>query len=221
MPQFYHKILPQKGELGLWKIEEATSFFLERLVLTLEEEKLLAEITERGQLEWLASRWLLHTMSGRATRGGCLKDEYGKPYLIDSPFQISISHSQGKMVAVVAAPYAIGIDIQKFVSKIYRIQHKFMRPIELESLEEATSLAHLHIYWGAKEALYKAYGRKKLGFKEHILITPFSFDLQKGYCTGRVMKEDYQKKFDIFYEKIEDYYLVYALEKLSPPTFVA
>jgi len=215
MPQFYHKMLPQKGELGLWKITEEKSFFLERLVLTSKEQQQVDEITARGQLEWLASRWLLHTMSGRATRGICSKDEFGKPYLVDSSFEISISHSQGEMVAVIAAPYAIGIDIQKFVSKIYRIQHKFMRPIELESLEEHSSLEHLHIYWGAKEALYKAYGRKQLGFKKHIFITPFSLDLEKGYCEGKIIKDTYQKEFNIFYEKIEDYYLVYALEKLK------
>jgi len=215
MPQFYHKMFPQKGEMGLWKIEEEESFFLERLVLIREEKAQIDEITGRGRIEWLASRWLLHTMSGRKIRGACLKDDFGKPYLINSPFQISISHSSGGMVAVLAAPYAIGIDIQKFVSKIQRIQHKFMRPVEMDSLAERTHLEHLHIYWGAKESLYKAYGRKQLGFKDHIFITPFSFDLALGRTTGIIQKDDYYKEFDIFYEKIEDYYLVYALEKIE------
>ncbi len=215
MPQFYHKNVHQKGEIGLWRIEEEESFFTERLLLSKEEQEQVDAIKGRGRVEWLASRWLLHTLSGRATRGVCLKDEFGKPYLVDSPFQISISHSQGKIAAVLAAPYAIGIDIQKFVAKIQRIQHKFMRPIEMESLIEPTYLEHLHVYWGAKESLYKAYGRKQLDFKKHIFITPFSFDLSKGTCTGVIHKADYYKEFDIFYEKIEDYYLVYALERLG------
>ena len=213
MPLFLHKSLPEKGELGLWKIEESESYFLDKLDLSTEEMEYINQIKGRGRLEWLASRWLLHTMSGRTHRGVCLKDEYGKPYLQDSAFQISISHSWGGVAAIMAAPYAIGVDIQKFVTKIHRIAHKFMRAEEAASLEETTRLEHLHIYWGAKEALYKAYGRKKLDFKEHIHITPFAFDLENGKCSGYAQKEDYLKYFDIFYEKIEDYYLVYAIEK--------
>jgi len=212
MPLFLHKSLPKKGELGLWKIVEEEAFFLEQLDLSTEEEAQINTIKGRGRLEWLASRWLLHIMSGRVRRGVCLKDEFGKPYLEGSSFQISISHSWG-IAAVMAAPYAIGLDIQKFVPKISRIAHKFMRVEETESLEEATRLEHLHIYWGAKEALYKAYGRKKLDFQGHIHISPFAFDLEKGTCQGLTHKLDYKKKFDIFYEKIGDYYLVYALEE--------
>ena len=214
MPLFLHKFLPQKGELGLWKIEETEDFFLNKLHLIEEELDQVNQIKGRGRLEWLSSRWLLHTMSGRETRGVCLKDEYGKPYLKDSTFQISISHSWG-IAAIMAAPYIIGLDIQKYVPKITRIAHKFMREEEEASTIEATRIEHLHIYWGAKEALYKAYGRKKLDFQEHIFIEPFSFDLENGTCKGVIHKNDYQKKFDIFYEKIEDYYLVYGLEEIQ------
>ena len=211
MPLLSHRFLPQQGELGLWKIEEDEDFFLSKLALSKAELAQVDQIKGRGRLEWLSSRWLLHTMSGRATRGVCLKDEYGKPYLINSPFQISISHSWG-VAAVMAAPYSIGLDIQKYVPKITRIAHKFMRDDEEASTEETTRIEHLHIYWGAKEALYKAYGRKKLDFKEHIHIEPFAFDLANGTCKGHAHKKDYWTNFDIFYEKIADYYLVYAME---------
>jgi len=213
MPLFLHKFLPKKGELGLWKIEEEEDFFLNQMNLKEEELDQINQIKGRGRLEWLSSRWLLHTMSGRETRGVCLKDEYGKPYLKDSTFQISISHSWG-IAAILAAPYTIGLDIQKYVPKITRIAHKFMREEEEASTEETTRIEHLHIYWGAKEALYKAYGRKKLDFQKHIFIEPFSFDLENGTCKGLIHKDTYQKKFDIFYEKIEDYYLVYGLEEI-------
>jgi len=214
MPLFLHKCLPEKGELGLWKIEEEEAFFLNKLNLIEEELEQVNQIKGRGRLEWLSSRWLLHTMSGRETRGICLKDEYGKPYLKDSAFQISISHSWG-IAAIMAAPYIIGLDIQKYVPKITRIAHKFMREEEEASTIATTRIEHLHIYWGAKEALYKAYGRKQLDFQKHIFIEPFSFNLKKGTCKGRIHKNNYQKKFDIFYEKIEDYYLVYGLEEMQ------
>ena len=212
MPKFYHKYLPDEGELGLWRIEEKDTFFLDRLDLYPVERLQLSEIKGRLRLEWLASRWLLHTMSGRKIRGACLKDEFGKPHLTGSDFEISISHSWD-VVAVMAAPYAIGIDIQKEVQKIERIAHKFMRKVELESLLASTRIPHLHIYWGAKEALYKAYGRKELGFIEHIHISPFPYDLAEGKTTGAIHKGSYHAYFDVFYEKVGEYFMVYALEK--------
>jgi len=199
MPVIYHKNLPHSGELGCWRIDETEAYFLDRLELFPSEIQQLSKIKGRLRIEWLASRWLLHTMSGRTLRGACLKDKYGKPYLTDSNFNISISHSWN-MVCIMAAPYAIGIDIQREVSKISRIEKKFMRPVEKESLQNDTKIPHLHIYWGAKEALYKAYGRKQLGFVRHIHVDPFAYDLSIGHTTAAIHKEAYHAYFDVFYE---------------------
>jgi len=150
-------------------------------------------------------------MSGRDIRGACLKDQYGKPYLENSFFDISISHSR-ELVTVMAAPQPVGVDIQKLVGKIESIKHKFLRPIEMESLSKTNHLEHLHAYWGAKEALYKAYGRKKLDFKAHIQINPFDFNLRNGKCFGTIEKDDFQADFELRYEQIGDYILVYGAQ---------
>lgn len=211
MPLLFHRMLEPEGELGLWKIEESASYFLDQMKLVDDETKQIVKIKGHRRLEWLAGRWLLHMMSGRNMRGACLKDKYGKPYLTGSLFDISISHSR-EMAAVVAAPKEVGVDVQKLVGKIELIAHKFMRQEEMDSLEAATRLEHLHVYWGAKETLYKAYGRRQLDFKQHIFIEPFTYDLDVGKCTGYVEKEDYKKYFEIKYERIEDYILVWGIE---------
>jgi len=208
---FHQKIQPE-GELGLWQIEETEEYFLERLQLRRREYQELEYLKGNRRLEWLAGRWLLHLMSGRKMRGSCLKDEFGKPYLSDSLYEISISHSHGQ-VAVLAAPCSVGVDIQKVIEKIDRIAHKFMREPEMRSLREATRIEHLHVYWGAKEALYKAYGRRSLDFKEHIFIDPFGYDLEGGICTGHISKGEYLQFFEVKYELIKgEYILVTALE---------
>lgn len=211
MPLIFHRHISPAGELGLWKIEEEEAFFLERLELFPQEVSLLKYIKGHRKLEWLASRWLLHIMSGRNTRGACLKDEFGKPYLDNSFYEISISHSR-KLVTVMAGPHPVGIDIQKLVGKIESIAHKFLRKEETESLSKKERLEHLHVYWGAKEALYKAYGRKKLDFKEHIFINPFEFNLRNGRCVGYVKKDDFAEEFELRYEQIGDYILVYGIQ---------
>ncbi|MEL6922541.1 MAG: 4'-phosphopantetheinyl transferase superfamily protein [Bacteroidota bacterium] len=221
MPKIFHRQLrpPFIGELGLWQISEPEVFFLEQLNLTKVEENEIAALKGHRRLEWLSGRLLLHDMSGRAVRGACLKDEFGKPYLLDSPYHISISHSNN-IVAIIASPRSVGIDVQKLVGKIERIAHKYMRPEEMESLHDKTRLEHLHVYWGAKEALYKAYGRRKLDFRKHILIEPFEFDLQQGLCKGAVKKEDFHARYLISYVQLEEFILVTAIEEtetIPPP----
>ena len=173
---------------------------------------MIAKIEGHRKLEWLAGRWLLHWMSGRSIRGACLKDEFGKPYLEDSKLHISISHSR-KMVAVMAGPKAVGIDIQLIVPKITRLAHKFLNKKEAASISENHSLAMLHIYWGAKESLYKGYGRKKLDFKDHIKITPFTFNTEGGDLEASVEKENYKQPYWLKYQLLNNYVLVYGMEE--------
>ncbi|MEM1328221.1 MAG: 4'-phosphopantetheinyl transferase superfamily protein [Bacteroidota bacterium] len=208
MPLLLHKQLSKGGEYAIWEITESSTFFQERLSLAPLEISELDRIKGGGKkLEWLSSRYLLHLMSGRTKRGALIKDEFGKPHLEQSTHQVSLSHSNGRSAAM-AAPYNIGIDIQKIVAKIERIAHKFMRPEEMESLQPTTRLEQLHIYWGAKEALYKAYGRKELDFRKHLKVTPIYVVAQSGQTTATIQKDTYQKDFKVNYEIIDNYIIV-------------
>lgn len=211
MPIYLREHIHPSGEIGLWDITEDESYFKEELILTDEEQELIADVVERRRKEWMAGRLLLHKMSGREEREIAEKDEHGKPHLMASPYDISLSHS-GRFAAVIAAPTLVGIDIQKLVPKIFRIKEKFMTPEDLERLSEETALEQLHVYWGAKEALYKAYGKRKLEFREHIIIYPFDYDVSFGRCRGYVEKGDVHLDFDIHYRLIENYMLVYAIQ---------
>ncbi len=210
MPILLHKDLKKKGELGLWAIEEEESWFLSQLDLSQEEQSQLDKIQGHRRVEWLAARMLIHRMSGREKRGIFWKDEFGKPHLENSNFQISISHSR-KIAAAIAAPSKVGVDIQQFVSKIDRLTHKFLSKKETQNLDLNFRLWHLHVYWGAKEALYKAYGRRQLDFCKHILIQPFKFQKQGGIFTGRIQKGNLVEKYELAYQFVEDYALVYAI----------
>ena len=210
MSLLHHRHLLPEGELGIWNLEEEESFFLQRLDLFPEERVQIDQMKGRRRLEWLAGRYLLHYMSGREIRGACLKDEYGKPHLENSLYQISISHSHER-VAVAAAPMGIGVDIQFLVEKIERIAFKFMREEEMDSLLPATRLLHLHVYWGAKEALYKAYGRREIDFRLNLHITPFQFSPEGGNTLGWIRKEAFIQQFEVYYEWMDEYVLVWAL----------
>lgn len=198
------------GEFGIWHISETNEFFLDQLELTKEEKEKYSRMKGKVQLEWLAARFLLHKLSGRAVRGKLYKDEHGKPYLEDSTFHISLSHSKD-MAAVIASPLVCGIDIQLIVPKIERIAKKFMSPTELEDIIN-DKIVHMHIVWGAKECLYKSYGKRKLDFKKHIFIDNFKLLGESGTFTGSVKKDDFYKRYQLHFKRYDNYILVYSTQ---------
>ena len=82
-------------------------------------------------------------------------------------------------------------------------------------IAEHNLIEHMHFYWGAKEALYKAYGRRELDFREHIFIEPFLLENPTGAMQGSVIKGDFSAKYQLYFRTIQDFVLVYALESES------
>ncbi len=212
MPLSLHDSITPAGEIGVWDIEEPEDWFLERLGLSADESAQFSALKGRRRLEWLAARQLIHRMSGREKRARFKKDEHGKPYLENSAFQISISHSHQKAAAI-AAPQYVGVDIQHWVPKMERLAKRFLSPAELGHLsaDPEERLFQLHVLWGAKESLYKAYGRRQLDFCRHMAISPVEPGRKTGEVQGALCKGAYQQQFRVAYRAVETYVLVYAI----------
>jgi phosphopantetheinyl transferase len=203
------------GFLGVWKITEHDDYFLDRLHLFPEENEELAVLSSRKRTEWLASRYLLHELSGQLDRTPCLKDEYGKPYLLDSEFYISMSHSDDR-VAVMASKRSCGIDIQILVEKISRIAGKFCSMQEMAFIEEDRTIEYLHFIWGAKECMYKSYGKRNINLKGDMEVFPFLIDKEHIILTdGRLSLPDYNHNYTIHGKFQDGFALVYAIDVLA------
>lgn len=198
-------------ELAIWKTAEVSSYFSKKLEIHESEKSILDTLSQRKRKEWLSSRYLLHLMSGRIIRGEFTKDIHGKPHLEDSDYHISISHS-ADLVSVIASRLLVGIDIQYFVSKIHRIKHKFVNENETQYIPEEKSIEALHIIWGAKESLYKAYGKRGLDFKKNILLRDIDMTNEQGEFYGSIVKDDYHKDFILKFRLYKNYTIVYAKE---------
>jgi phosphopantetheinyl transferase len=211
MPFFLRKNVFQNCVVGIWKIEEPIEYFEDKLVLHPKEKEIVEQLSTRKKKEWFATRWTLHLLSGHNDRNPCLYDAYGKPYLADSGIEISMSHSHD-FVAVITGQKVVGIDIQVIVPKIYRLKKKFLSELEQAYVGDMHELEMLHVMWGAKESLFKAYGKGQLPFADAIHLEPFYYYLNGGHIKGKVEKDDYFRGFDIEYLLIENYMLVYAVE---------
>ena len=131
-------------------------------------------------------------------------DDLGKPHL-ENGWNISISHANEFAAIMLNKNGACGIDIEKISPKIARIKHKFLNDTDLKNI---TTEQNLTIYWGAKEALYKYYGKKKVFFIEHLFIQ--NFNKNHHYFDGLIKMPHFTKKIPMAWEKIEDYMLVYT-----------
>ena len=208
MPLVFYKKIDQRNSLGVWKITEPESWFREKLVLVSSEKTELEKLKAPGKRkEWLAARWLLHYLGNAQSREPCLKDAFGKPYVEDPKTEISISHSNG-LAAVIRSSKPVGIDIQKRVTKILRIEKKFVNEKEALWIRDQNRIEDLHLIWGAKEALYKTYSRKKVDFCKELEVKKPNFE---AYRTVGLIKKEKENRYDIHYKWLDSYLLVYCL----------
>ena len=215
MPLANHHITEKNGHMALWHITENEAFFLEKLPLTDADRADLDARKGRRRLEWLAGKYLVQLLIDFKFK--IVKDAFGKPHLAGSDLHISISHSS-EYAAAIVSPNPVGIDIQEVTPRLDRIAWRVMNANKLKQLSPTHRLDHLHTYWCAKEALYKAYGWRELDFRKNIVIDPFVFPengLEKGEflsaTEGVISREAFEKKFTIYVGKIDNCILVYSL----------
>jgi phosphopantetheinyl transferase len=211
MPLFLKRTFDDDIELGMWLMTEELGYFKSRTLLHEEEQNEIQDLNLRKLKEWYCSRYLLHLMSGRESRGACLKDIHGKPYLKDSDYHISMSHSHA-MCGVVASKKNIGVDVQLIVPKIDRIHHKFMQENEMLTLGHQHRLEKMHIYWGAKESLYKIYGKREIEFKKHLFINDFEYNEEEINIYGSINKGDFNNKYQGKAFRVDDYMITFLTE---------
>ncbi|MDP5076912.1 MAG: 4'-phosphopantetheinyl transferase superfamily protein [Nonlabens sp.] len=190
----------------VWNITESEAWL--RTGLTLRDTSINRLFTMSSELHrrgFLSIRHLLRTAG--YTDQNLYYDELGKPHLEDDSY-ISITHSY-EFTAIIISKEPVGIDIEKQRDKIVRIAPKFIGFEEPFITDLENPVKELTVVWGAKESMYKLYGHKGLGFKAHCLVAPFN--LKDGITVSRIVYENDNLKFDVFFEEMHDFTLVYIL----------
>ncbi|MFZ1751291.1 MAG: 4'-phosphopantetheinyl transferase superfamily protein [Saprospiraceae bacterium] len=211
MPLIYRTDVLPSGHYGMWHNIEGDAFFLDNMSLFDEEIQEISLLKGRKKSEWLSSRYLLHVLTDMDVRGACVKDEFGKPYIKGMNYFISISHTSDYTVAI-GSYLPAGIDIQVIVPKIERIAHRFISAEEFDYIPDEQKIFYYHAIWGAKESLYKAYGKKELDFKRNIFVKSFVFEPKGFFFKGTVQKDEYYMDFTLFCKQFQNLILVYAIQ---------
>lgn len=182
---------------GLWHIRESENELLDQIK---EFEAISPNIThEQKRLEFCVGRVLAKTLLEKLSVKfeGIVKDEFGKPFFKNNRYELSLSHSYPYVGALIDKSKSVGIDVEQIKSKLLKIAPRIMHPEELE--DAGTNETKHCIYWCAKEALIKIYGKKDLTFAENLLISPFALQNQ-GNITGRIIVNNTETTIPLYYE---------------------
>ncbi|WP_207422009.1 4'-phosphopantetheinyl transferase family protein [Desertivirga brevis] len=206
----YYKHLDGTSAFGVWKIEESAEELYSQLQLK-EDEKAYIETLNNGKrnLHWLSTRVLLRKMLNTHKYIDCQVDEHGKPYLVNFPHHISLSHSFDYAAVIISEDKPVGIDIELVKTKIERVAGKFLVDEELNFINPEKKIEHLYICWCAKEAVYKLQGKKTVSFRDNIRLQQFACQ-EEGSLTAILEADQECTSFDVHYEAFKDYMIGYV-----------
>jgi phosphopantetheinyl transferase len=161
------------------------------------------------RLEWLAGRALIKSLVEQCGLEfhGIDKDEYGKPFLKKYSHPISLSHSYPYVAAQIDPAIEVGIDLEQPKSKLLNVAHRVLSVTELE--DAGNDITKHCIYWCAKEAMYKSYGKRGLHFADHLLVAPFEL-MRGGDLKGKIIANGNSRELKLVYSVQPDYVLVYT-----------
>ncbi len=198
-------------KIFVWKITESFNELKNDVKLTPKSSSRLSGMkSEMHQRGFLSVRKLLET-SGYSDFD-LTYDQFGKPHLNDG-MHISISHSF-EFSSIIISDQTVGIDIEMQREKIILIAEKFVNENELHLLKKLNTIDYvkkLTIKWGAKEAIFKIRNEEGISFKNNIWVKTFELSSQK--TTAILNIENQKHHFDVFFDEVENFTLVYAFEK--------
>ncbi|ALI98266.1 4'-phosphopantetheinyl transferase superfamily protein [Rufibacter tibetensis] len=213
MPLLQLKPLSSTSLLGLWQVAESIETLEEQLLSLRPDHHLPFFKAETRTKEWLAARLLAYTLLEKLGAPNLYLQslETGEPTCSDASWQVSLTHSAGWVGALVSCSHRVGIDIEILGTKAPRLAPRFLNEEELAAA--ADDPEKMHLYWSAKETLYKVYRHRKLDFQENLLLQNFERK-PTGIFSGRIVTGAFDQSYEVQYEVHPAYVLTYVLAPL-------
>ena len=168
----FQQFTSNKASILIWELTESIDdLIVELRNFELYKNEFLEIRTEKRRREFLCVRIAMNKLANYECN--ISYDDFGKPFLNDKTFEISVSHS-GKWIAVICHPtQKVGIDIECPSEKIQKVYKRFLSEIEQKDLSGGQNLQQLYLAWSAKEALFKIIGNEAVDFAKQLRILPF------------------------------------------------
>ncbi len=205
MPLYETRHINNRCILAVWRIEEDLEELQRQVYLSEQDKELFATFTsEKRCKEWLASRLLAQMMLEEDV--SIVYEPTGKPYILDSEWEISITHKNEFVGIVLGKNKRVAVDIEKLATRLDKVYDYFMSPKELESLDPYDRNFQLHLFWCAKECLVKLANNKQLKVLEDMRVHPIRSP--KNKFVAEVREDEEMIPFTFHYERLSANYVV-------------
>jgi len=187
------------NDLLLWKLSETETQLSNLLNISLSSKSkldLIKSSSQRKQFLGVQNLLNLHKIKNDMLS----YDDNGKPHLLNNKF-ISISHSFD-YCGVIVSNVKVGLDIEKFRSKILNISKKFVSESDL-GLIKLNSIENVTKVWSIKEAVFKAFGHNEIDFKKNIIIKSVNKEFTKANVL--IFKNEISENYSIEIYNFSEY----------------
>ena len=187
------------NDLLLWKLSETETQLSNLLNISLSSKSkldLIKSSSQRRQFLGVQNLLNLHKIKNDML----FYDDNGKPHLLNNKF-ISISHSFD-YCGVIVSNVKVGLDIEKFRSKILNISKKFVSQSDL-GLIKLNSIENVTKVWSIKEAVFKAFGHNEIDFKKNIIIKSVNKEFTKANVL--IFKNEISENYSIEIYNFSEY----------------
>tara|TARA_Y100000385_G_scaffold274421_1_gene317601 strand:+ start:40 stop:663 length:624 start_codon:yes stop_codon:yes gene_type:complete len=187
------------NDLLLWKLSENETQLSNLVNISLSSKTkldLIKSSSQRRQFLGVQNLLNLHKIKNDML----FYDDNGKPHLLNNKF-ISISHSFD-YCGVIVSNVKVGLDIEKFRSKILNISKKFVSESDL-GLIKLNSIENVTKVWSIKEAVFKAFGHNKIDFKKNIIIKSVNEKFNKANVL--IFKNEISENYSIEIYNFSEY----------------
>jgi len=213
MPLILKETFQEDCLFGIWEIQETYDELLSQIHLYPgDKERLMVFGSDARRIEFVSVRALLKQLIGAC--GPIVYSDNRKPYLHQSDYRISISHSRTLTAIMASKKKKIGLDLEYMSHKITDIEHRFINKDEYITKAPEKRKYHLYVHWCAKEALYKLCDKQDISFKKNLTIEPFEPD-DYGMIIGWVENRYWHDKFKLSYFSINNYIVVYCCKNIN------
>lgn len=189
MPHIQTYKIDDVSRVEVWKLTESVDDLLHLACLSPIEKESFSNIKhESRKREWLATRALLMSVLKRKVE--IEKASSGRPFFKDEQINISISHTVGMVVVLLAENENLGVDVENLSRSIGRVAPRFLSEQELVACEQSEKQRRLMCHWCAKEAVFKAIDESDIDFANQIRLDSMNLQESEGSANWRFISKN-------------------------------
>ena len=130
------------------------------------DANLSASVSKRRQKQLKSANFLASDLLGRKI--DIKRDNAGRPHLVGSSYNLSISHTGDWMCLIVNENKSVAIDIERLNRQVGKVKFKFTTDKELDKVQSIFDANPDIFLWSCKECLFKILPFEGILFKEQL-----------------------------------------------------